>query len=99
MADTICVSGKVMIMGDDEEFYFTIYHSPVHFQAMVRGRERFLREREFLDDLVAPKVGRNKKARPIPDLPTDFYMLDDDEIEAYSTFRHQMDAESGRGDQ
>lgn len=43
-------------MEDEEEFCFTIYHMPVHFQAPVRGRERFLREREFLDNLVAPKM-------------------------------------------
>ncbi len=44
-------------MEDDEEFAFTIYHMPVDFQAPVRGRERFLREWEFLDDLVSPKTG------------------------------------------
>jgi hypothetical protein len=30
-----------------EEFQFTIYHMPVVFQAPVRGKERFLRERRF----------------------------------------------------
>jgi hypothetical protein len=83
-------------MEDDEEFCFTIYHMPVHFEAPVRGRERFLRERAFLDDLVAPKVGRHKKQRPVPDPPRTS-MLDDDELDAYSTFRHRMDAESKRG--
>ncbi len=84
-------------MADDEELYFTIYHMPVRFRAPVRGRERFLRERRFLDDLVAPKVGRHKSDRPVPDPATDFYMLDDDELEAYSAFRHRLDAEPKRG--
>ena len=48
----------------------------------------------LLDDLVAPKIGCHKKARPIPD---PLYMLDDNELEAYSAFRHRMDAESRRG--
>lgn len=70
---------------------------PVHFQAPVRGRERFLRERKFLDNLVAPKIGRHKVERPVPDPSTDFHTLDDDELEAYSAFRHRMDAEAKRG--
>jgi hypothetical protein len=74
-------------MRDDQEFEFTIYHNGVRFNAPVRGKEQFLRERAFLDDLVAPKFGRNKKTRPVPDPGTDFYELNDEELEAYSAFR------------
>lgn len=44
-------------MDDDQEFEFTIYRNGVHFTAPVVGKERFLRERAFLDDLVAPRIG------------------------------------------
>jgi hypothetical protein len=74
-------------MSDDQELEFTIYHNGVHFTAPVRGRKRFLDERAFLDALVAPKFGRHKTSRPIPDPGTDFYELSDEELEAYSAFR------------
>jgi hypothetical protein len=48
-------------MEDDQEYEFMIYHNGVHFTAPVRGKKRFLMERAFLDDLVAPKFGRNKE--------------------------------------
>jgi hypothetical protein len=84
-------------MSGDERYYFTIYQMPVQFRAPVRGRRRFLRERAFLDDLVAPSAGRRDKERPVPDPATDFYVLDDDQVEAYSAFRHRLDAETDRG--
>ncbi len=46
-------------MDDNQEFEFTIYHNGVHFTAPVVGRERFLRERAFLDELVAPRIGES----------------------------------------
>lgn len=80
----------------DDALYFTIYRDGVHFRAPVRERERFLRERAFLDDLVAPNIGRHRQERPVPDRTTDFYMLDDDELDAYLDFRRQLDAEMNR---
>jgi hypothetical protein len=74
-------------MDDDQEFEFTIYHNGAHFTAPVIGKVRFLRERAFLDDLVAPRRGRNPHPRPIPDPPSDFYELNDRELKAYSSFR------------
>ena len=77
---------------EEREFVFTIYHNGVHFEAPVRGKKRFLIEREFLDDLVAPQIGRSAPSRPIPDPGTDFYMLNDEQLEAYSAFRKRMKA-------
>jgi hypothetical protein len=76
---------------DRREFVFTIYHNGVHFEAPVRGEKRFLLEREFLDDLVAPKIGRHAITRPVPHPPTDFYELDDEQLEAYSAFRKRIE--------
>lgn len=77
-------------MGDDQEFGITIYHNGVHFTASVRGKERFLMERAFLDDLVAPKFGRHKSPRPVPDPASDYYELSDEELDAYSAFRRNL---------
>jgi hypothetical protein len=73
---------------------FTIYHNGVHFESPVRGKQRFLIEREFLDDLVAPQIGRHASPRPIPDPGTDFYELNDEQLEAYSAFRKRMKGSS-----
>src|SRR5574337_356367 len=91
LARAIRISKKVTAMAadDEREFEFTIYHNGVHFQAPVRGIDRFLRERAFLDDLVAPRLGRHKVVRPVPDPTTDFYWLTDEELDAYSAFRRQ----------
>jgi hypothetical protein len=67
-----------------------IYHNGVHFTAPVRGKKRFLMERAFLDDLVAPKFGRYRSNRPVPDPTTEFYDLTNEEVEAYSTYRHRL---------
>ena len=77
-------------MSDHQKFEFTIYHNGVHFIAPVRGRKRFLLERAFLDDLVAPRIGRHTAPRPVPDSHTDFYDLTDEELDAYSAFRRKM---------
>lgn len=74
-------------MTDDRQFQFTIYHNGAHFTAPVRGGERFLLERAFLDNLVAARFGRNAKSRPIPDPPSDYYELTDEDLESYSDFR------------
>ena len=76
-----------MIMSDEQEYHFTIYHNGAHFETPVRGKKRFLLEREFLDDLVAPKFGRNSRTRPIPHPQTDFYELNEQELDSYLAFR------------
>lgn len=51
-------------MSDSEKLEFTIYHNGAVFKAPMRGKKRFLKERAFLDGLVAPKFGEHTKARP-----------------------------------
>jgi hypothetical protein len=79
-------------MDDDKEFFFTIDHNGVHFTAPVHGKKRFLLERAFLDDLVGEFAPPNK-TRPVPDPSTDFYLLSDEQLDAYSAFRHRMKRE------
>jgi hypothetical protein len=82
-------------MRNDRKFKLTIYHNGVHFEAHMHGKKRFLMERAFLDDLVAPKFGRHARPRPIPDPASDFYELTDEELAAYSAFRHKLDGSEG----
>jgi hypothetical protein len=78
------------MMRDHEKFTFTIYHAPVHMTAKVRGKKQFLQHRAFLDDLVAPTLGRRQGERPVPDPSSDFYMLDDQQMAAYTAFRRRL---------
>jgi hypothetical protein len=80
-------------MQDNEKFVFRIYHNGVHFRAPVRGEKRFLLERAFLDDLVGEFAPRSK-TRPVPDPSTDYYVLSDEQLDAYSAFRHRMKREA-----
>lgn len=50
-----------------------------------------------VDQLVARFAAVTVAQDPVPDPLTDFYMLDDDDVEAYSAFRHRLDAEARRG--
>jgi hypothetical protein len=97
-ADSVRRSNSGTMMNDDQRFDFTILlPSGVHMQAPVRGRERFLRERAFLDDLTARWIEGPLGREPrVPDPSLDHYLLDDQQLEAYSAFRHQMDREYGR---
>jgi hypothetical protein len=77
-------------MRDHRKFEFTIDHNGVHFTAPVRGEKRFLRERAFLDDLVGRTTGGERRVRPVPHPSTDFYMLNDEQLDAYSAFRREI---------
>ena len=77
-------------MQDDQEFEFMIRHNGVHFMAPVTGRDMYLKERAFLDDLVAPQYGPRRSSRPVPDPTMDYYELDDAQLEAYSAFRKSV---------
>src|ERR1043166_4860116 len=90
-------------MRDHRRYKFEIYHHGVCFTARVRGKKRYLLEKAFLDDLVTPAASRFRKASPIPSSSSDFYMLDDKQLAAYSAFRREIyRSERGfppRGDQ
>ena len=75
----------------NEEFEFEIYHNGVRFKAPVKGKERFLRERAFLDNLVGAYFAPHLLPRPVPDPSGDFYMLDVQQLETYSAFRKKQE--------
>ncbi len=78
-------------MNKNEEYEFEIYHNGVSFKAPVQGKERFLEERAFLDELVGAYFAPHLLPRPVPDPTQDFYMLSDEQLEAYSAFRKKLE--------
>jgi hypothetical protein len=83
-------------MSDDEEFILEIYHRGVVGRAPVRGRKRFLLERSFLDDMHDQIFGGSRdKTRPIGNPSRDFFEVNDEQFDAYLTFRQRMKREFG----
>jgi hypothetical protein len=80
-------------MSDDQRLEIVIYHNGVHFTAPMPGKQRYLQERTFLDDLTGRENSPESLPRPIPDPTQDFYMLNDEQLEAYSTFRKKLERE------
>jgi hypothetical protein len=82
-------------MSENDELILTIYHEGVVIGMPVRGEKRFLLERSFLDDIQTLEGGRRDKARPIGDPSRDAYVVNDEQFDAYLTFRQQMKREFG----
>jgi hypothetical protein len=82
-------------MPDDPEYMIVIYHNGVQFEAPVRGQERYLKEKAFLDDLIKQYYAPELLPRPIPDPPGDFYALNDEQLAAYSAFRRNSERDAG----
>jgi hypothetical protein len=82
-------------MSDNEKFILEIYHKGVVSRVPVRGKKRFLLERSFLDDIMTLQGGRRDKMRPIGDPSRDFFEVNDEQFDAYLTFRQRMKSEFG----
>jgi len=84
-------------MSDNEKFILEIYHKGVVCRAPVYGKKRFLLERSFLDDIMVQEFGgRRDKTRPIGDPSRDFFEVNDEQFDAYLTFRQRMKREFGQ---
>lgn len=75
----------------DQEFIIWIYHDAVQMEAPIQGVERYLKEKAFLNKLVGRYYHESLLPRPIPDPRGDFYMLDNEQFEAYCAFRRAID--------
>jgi hypothetical protein len=83
-------------MSDNEELILKIYHRGVVMRMPVRGEKRFLLERSFLDDIHDQIFGGTRdKRRPIGDPARDFFEVNDEQFDAYLTFRQRMKREFG----
>ncbi|MBS4084117.1 MAG: hypothetical protein KGZ73_11245 [Rhizobiales bacterium] len=78
----------------NREYEIEIYHNGVRFTAPVLGEKRYLEEKAFLNKLVGWEYPPESLPRPIPDPTQDFYMLDDEQLEAYSAFRKKLERET-----
>jgi hypothetical protein len=83
-------------MSDNEELILKIYHKGVVVRMPVRGEKRFLLERSLLDDFMDLEFGgRRDKTRSIGDPSRDFFEVNDEQWDAYLTFRQRMKREFG----
>ena len=83
-------------MSDDEKFILKIYHNGAVIGMPVHGEKRFLLERSFLDDIHDQIFGGTRdKTRPIGDPSRDFFEVNDEQFDAYLTFRQRMKREFG----
>ena len=82
-------------MSDNEKFILEIYHKGVVSRVPVRGKKRCRLERSFLDDIMTRQGGRRDKMRPIGDPSRDFFEVNDEQFDAYLTFRQRMKSEFG----
>jgi hypothetical protein len=79
-----------MDMEDDTDYVIEIYHNGVHFEAPIHGKDRYLKEKEFLNQLTGLWHAPEMLPRPVPDPPWDTYMLNDEQLAAYSKFRREL---------
>lgn len=80
-------------MQDGPEYVILIYHDGVQFESPVRGEERYLKEKAFLNKLTKQYYAPELLPRPVPDTPGDFYALNDEQLAAYSSFRRNLEKE------
>jgi hypothetical protein len=77
---------------DDREYVIQIYHSPVEIGFPVPGKDRFLKEIAFLDELAGwPSSG---SGRFVPDSVDGYYVLDDEQFGQYLSFRKNLSTEA-----
>jgi hypothetical protein len=91
VSNLLSPDGEEVFMRDNERFEITIYHNGVHFIAPTPGKKRYLQEKAFLNELTGVKYPPQSLPRPIPDPSQDFYMLSDEQLEAYSAFRKKLE--------
>lgn len=77
-------------MPGEVAYVIEIYHNGVVMRAPTRTAERHDEEIAFLGELTGFKHPASRTSRQTPDLATDFYMLDDAMLEAYSAFRRKF---------
>lgn len=80
-------------MKNEREYVIYIYHNGVQFESPVRGQERYIKEKAFLDKVTNQHYAAELLPRPIPDPSGDFYALDDEQLAAYSSFRRNFEKE------
>jgi len=83
-------------MSDNQKRILEIYHKGLVMRMPVHGDKRFLLERSFLDDIQDQIFGGSRnKTRPIGDPSRDFFEVNDEQLDAYLTFRQRMKREFG----
>ncbi len=72
-------------MIDQQKNVISLYHNGAVIEVPCHGLDRYHSYRAFLDELI----GRKPDAHRLPDKDKDFYALNKQKIEAFSTFRKE----------
>jgi hypothetical protein len=76
----------------EREYIITIYTGPV-IRLAVRGKERLLRERRFLAEIVGHEFAAHSWSLPESDPGHDFYALSEEQLNDYLDFRKRLNDE------
>jgi hypothetical protein len=76
----------------EREYIITIYTGPV-IRLPVWGKQRLLRERQFLAEMVGQEFAAHSASLPESDPGHDFYELTDEQYIQYLDFRKQLNDE------
>lgn len=77
----------------EREYIITIYTGPA-VMLPVRGKQRLLKERQFLAEMVGHEFATHSASLPESDPGHDFYELSDQQLIQYLDFRKQLNDEA-----
>jgi hypothetical protein len=79
----------------DREYIITIYTGSI-IRLPVRGKQRLLKERQFLAEMVGYEFAAHSASLPESNPGHDFYELNDKQFIQYLDFRKQLNDEERR---
>lgn len=77
-------------MGDNSKYKIQIDCQGVVSIASMRGKKRYLMEKDFLDWLIGCRRPSDAPPWPDPDPNTDLYSLDREQMRIYAEFRRNL---------
>jgi hypothetical protein len=81
-------------MREHTKFVIDVYHDGVVIPFHMRGKDRYLKEKAFLEQLTGLDFAPELLPRPIPDPTSDMYIMNDEQLDLYLGFRRSLDGKS-----
>jgi len=72
---------------NEQEYIIEVYHNGAVIKFPVPGKERYLKEKDFLNALLHDEFGPDFFPQPVPNPKCDFYYLGDDQFNRYLDYR------------
>jgi hypothetical protein len=84
-------SAEGRYMTGSSKYKIMIYNRPGYFFARGKGLKRYRTEMAYLAELTGNPFDPDSIAKRVPGPSQDAFMLDDEQLAAYSAFRKQLD--------